>query len=1068
MDSKEDDDISIDFSKIKNFFKSKDEEKRSEESAKNDNAKIDSDEDISIDLGKFKNLFKSEKKEETYSLQHKQDDEELSFDFSKIKNIFKSEKKESKNSDDEMSFDLSKAIDFFKKYGIVLIALIPLILSIYVRLQAGFLPVTDEWATNTIINNLRSQVRSGIDQQYPNLPDANKNALVDAELQKIISQNKAQIDEQIRQTSSYFKSFFQDENGNNYMPDIDPYYWVRYANNILKNGHPGDILKDDKPFDNHQLAPVGRFVTFDQFHSYSLAYFYRILSFSSPNLTLMRSSFYLPVFISALCVLIVFLIARKIAGNAAGFFAGMIMAVNGAFLGRTLFGHADNDSWVIFFPLLVTWLFITTENAKRLLTVVILGSLAGFFTGMFTFAWSGWWYIFDFLLVTITITISYLILINFDEIRKDKWFMASNVYLKNMFVFGIVYFLSTAIFATFFSGWLQFRNSFLGPLSFPSIKAPVTSTLWPNVLTTVAELNEGSINGIINSIGGPILFFISLAGLILSVSIKEGHLKKFDVSYWMATLLFYWSYFLLRKTFSISVFGLIIWIMLPIVVRIMISIYNKDKSHDFKLSILLSLWIVSTIFASIKGIRFTLLLAPAFSVAFGVAFGRIYEYISAALTKGLKIHKAIASGILIIVLLSVYVSPTRAAIRSAGQDIPIINDAWYNTLIAIKQGSKPDAIITSWWDFGHHFKAIADRPVTFDGTTQVHPPAHWVGKLFMTDNERQAFGIIRMLDCGSNSAFNTLNKFINNPHTSLKIINKIILMDKAEAEKELKKYNLDKSQIDDVLQYTHCNPPEAYIIASEDMIGKSGVWSHFGSWDFERADLWQNVRGMEQEKAVQYMINKFNYTRDRAENIYFEIQAIGSDSEANTWIAPWPGYGGEITCRKNKEGIFVCSSLGVGNNVALVFNINLTDYDVYARFQDKIFKPNSAAFVTEEGIFKKRFDDTTTGHGMTVIPQNKDEVKVVISSNELTGSIFTRMFYMQGHGLKYFDLINHQRGLTGTDIYTYKVDWEGKNATIVKDYVDFLKEPAEEVEDMTLTVQSNLTEENVSALNSSQ
>ncbi|MBI2655237.1 hypothetical protein HYX06_02320 [Candidatus Woesearchaeota archaeon] len=1070
MDSKEDDDISIDLGKLKNFFKKDKEEKNTEEAAKivskedkSDAVKSDSDDDISLDLSKIKNLFKSEKKEEKeahHEGRKREDDEDISFDFSKIKNIFRPEKK--------AAFDLDKAVYFFKKYGIVLLALIPIILSIYVRMQAGFLPVTDEWAANTIMNNLRSQVRSGIDQQYPNLPDANKNALADAELQKVILQNKAQIDEQIKQTSSYFKSFFQDDNGNNYMPDIDPYYWVRYAENILKSGHPGDILKDGKPFDSHQLAPVGRPVAFDQFHSYSLAYFYKILSFFSPELTLMRTSFYIPVFISAICVLIVFLIARKIAGNAAGFFAGMIMAVNGAFLGRTLFGHADNDGWVILFPLLATWLFVTAEDAKKPVIAVIMGSLAGFFTGVFTFAWSGWWFIFDFLLVTIAITVAYLVLINFNEIRKNKWFMVSDINIRNLFIFGIIYLLSTGIFATLFSGWLQFRNSFLGPLSFPSIKAPViTSSLWPNVLTTVAELNEGSINGIINSIGGPFLFFISLIGLILAISTKEGRLKKFDVLYLIASILFYGIYFLFRKSgFDISVLGLAGWIMLPLVIRVVIAIYKKDNDNDFKLPILLSLWIVSTIFASIKGIRFTLLLAPAFSVAFGVAFGRIYEYISGVLTKGLKIHKIIASGILIIVLLSVYVSPTRAAIRSAGSDMPIVNDAWYNTLISIKKDSKPDAIITSWWDFGHHFKAIADRPVTFDGTTQIHPPAHWVGKLLMTDNEKQAFGIIRMLDCGSNSAFSTLNKLINNPHISLKIINKIILMDKADAEKELGRHGLTKSQVDDVIKYTHCTPPEGYIIASEDMVGKSGVWSHFGSWNFEKADIWQNARKMPQEDAVNYMMGNFNYTRERAESTYFEIQAIGSDSEANSWIAPWPGYGGEITCRKNKEGLFVCSPLGVGNNVALVFNINLTNYEVYAKFQDKIFKPSSAAFVTEDGVFKKRFDDATTGHGMTIIPQGKDEVKAVISSNELAGSMFTRMFYMQGHGLKYFDLVNRQRGLTGTDIYTYKVDWEGRNATIVKEYADFFKEPAKEAENETSAAQSNLTEENATVSNS--
>src|SRR3989344_6131409 len=563
-------------------------------------------------------------------------------------------------------------------------------------------------------------MRADINKQFPNLPDSMKNARAETELQNYISSNKAQISQAIKAYSAEFKKFFQDDKGNNYMPDIDPYYWVRYAQNIVDHGHPGDILKDGKPFDNHQLAPIGRFVTFDTFHSYSLAYFYKILSFFSSQLTLMRTSFYLPVFISALCVLLVFLIARKIAGNGAGFFAGMMMAVNAAFLGRTLFGHADNDGWVILFPLLVTWLFIITIDAKSLLKVVIISVLAGLFTGMFTFAWSGWWYIFDFLSVTIAITLAYLIFINFNEIKKNMWFAVSNFYIKNLFAFGIIYFLSTAMFTTLFSGWLQFRNSFLGPLSFPSIKAPViTTTLWPNVLTTVAELNEGSINSIINSIGGQFLFFVSLVGLILAVSRKENGMKRFDLWYVIAAILFYGAYFAARKIgINVSLYGLIIWIMLPIIIRIIISIYHKDHDHDFKMSILLSLWMVSTIFASIRGIRFTLLLAPAFSVAFGVALGRIYEYLSRILTKELKIHKAIGSSILVILLLLAYIGPTQDAISAARSDIPIVNDAWYSALTAIKKDSKPDAIITSWWDFGHHFKYIADRPVTFDGTTQ--------------------------------------------------------------------------------------------------------------------------------------------------------------------------------------------------------------------------------------------------------------------------------------------------------------------------------------------------------------
>ena len=51
---------------------------------------------------------------------------------------------------------------------------------------------------------------------------------------------------------------------------------------------------------------------------------------------------------------------------------------------------------------------------------------------------------------------------------------------------------------------------------------------------------------------------------------------------------------------------------------------------------------------------------------------------------------------------------------------------------------------------------------------------------------------------------------------------------------------------------------------------------------------------------------------------------------------------------------------------------------------------------------------------------------------------------------KYFKLFNHQRGLTGTDIYTYKIDWEGKNATIVESYLKKQVKEESMIENVTL------------------
>ena len=1027
MDQKDDEEISIDFSKIKKFFGNK-EEKKADSEKSGDETK--------------------QHREETKS----NDEVDLSFDFGKIRKFFKSEEKDS--SSDDVNVDWSKISAFFKTYGIVFIALIPIILSIYIRMQAGFLPLTDDWAANSVISNIRNQVRAGIDQQYPNLPSSNKDALVNTELQKVINQNKQQIDQQVKATSAYIKSFFQDENGKNYMPDIDPYYWFRYSKNILDHGYAGDILVNDKSYDTYQNAPNGRFVTGDMFPSYFLAYFYRVLHIFAPGLDLMRSMFYYPVFVSALIVLLVFLISKKIAGTSAGFFAGLMMAINSAFLGRTLFGHADSDAWVVFFPVLVTWLFVITIDAKSIIKIAIITVIAGFFTGLFTYAWSGWWYIFDFLLATIGITFLCLLLVDFNDLRKNIKSFFSDIPLRNLIIVGIIYFISTALFVTLFFSASTFTESFLGPLSFKSIKEPVSgNSLWPNVLTTVAELNEGSINGIVNSIGGYFFFYISLIGLLLSISKTDG-LKKFDFWYNIAGSIYYAVFLYLVKAGTISsVYSIMALTLLPVAIRLIVFIHHRDKSYDFKLSILLALWIVSTIFASIKGIRFTLLLAPAFSVAFGVALGKLFVYSLRLLTKELKIHKAIGSGILIFLFLFVFFAgQTKAAISAAGADLPLVNDAWYKALTAIKQDSKPDAIITSWWDFGHHFKAIADRRVSFDGTTQTYPQAHWVGELLMIDNENKSAGILRMMDCAVNNAYNLLYKLTdNNTHLSLKIIEQIVGLDKKNAEKKLKEYKFEDKDIQEILAVTHCQPSEAYFIASDDMVGKSGVWSHFGSWNFERADIWQNARKMPEQESIAYMMKKFNYSKEKAQNVYSEVQSITSDSEANSWVAPWPGYAGTITCSKNGNGIFVCPQLSVGKDntgrdIPATFYINMSNYDVFGTVGGNIIRANPVAFTTENGIYKKQFEGSTVGLGFTIIPASEDNVLVVMSSPQLVGSMFTRMFYMQGHGLRYFKLLSHQKGLTGTDVYVYKVDWEGKNTTIVDTYVGNLRNQTEAVE----------------------
>jgi len=468
-ETKQDNDevISIDFTKIKNFFKGKKEEtekreeekkeqKKSEQEAKSEVSEIkketnkdpeekQKDDEIAIDLSWVKNIFKKEEKHvDGDKPDKKETEDEISIDFSKlknIKNIFKKSSKETE-SDEDINFDIKKISNFFVQHRVLIFLLIPIFLSISLRVQPAYLPITDEWATNSVINNLRSQVSSQINQQYPNLPDQNKNALVESELQKILQQQKAQIDQQITETSNFFKSRLQDDTGQTYLLAIDPYFWMRAARNILKNGHPGDKLsKDGRPFDNHMLAPNGRIIPFDKFNAYFPAYIFKFLSFFNKNLNLMTVSFYVPVLISALAVIPAFFITRKLVGNFGGFIAATVVAIHPSFLARTVGGFADTDAYNVMLPLFIAWIFLEALDAKSTKNSVILSTSAGLLVGLYSFTWGGWWYVFDFILISTILYISYYTFVHRKElIRNFVDFTKQKAIKKLHYLFGNLFY----------------------------------------------------------------------------------------------------------------------------------------------------------------------------------------------------------------------------------------------------------------------------------------------------------------------------------------------------------------------------------------------------------------------------------------------------------------------------------------------------------------------------------------------------------------------------------------------------------------------------------------------------
>lgn len=888
-------------------------------------------------------------------------------------------------SEEEITLDYSKFTGFFKKNKklslvimFIILLGIPMYASVYLRSQTYDLPVLDRRAEEVVINNIQNSIASSIRQQFPNLPDQNLEAKVNEQLYEFISGNEEDIKIQIDTIATSFKSRVQDDNGQTYLLAIDPYHFYQFAKNYVNNGHMGEKKVDGKSWNalmrGRRGAPIG-FV----FHSFIEALVYKIVHVFKDDFSIMAAAFITPLLIVTLGLIPIFFLARRFAGNVAGFFAAFIAAVHPALMTRTVAGFSDTDAWHFFLPITAVWLFFEGIYAKNKLSKYSLFSASGLVIGLHSTFWTGWWYTFDFLVAVAGVALVYNLIVK-EKIEWKKSIYSLVSLIASTAVFGAIlnYFFKNNFSIGFSNIW---KALIVNPIKFIQLKAVASVTLWPNVKTTVAELNPTTFGNVIKS-SGIFLFLFAIIGIIL---------------------------ILIKK--------------------------NKNDELDIKPGVLLIVWFIATLYASVKSLRFSALFVPGLALASGCFAGIIFSYAAEWFNKGLNLNKLLSKTILVIVLIPLMlIAPLNSGLATAKSEMPSMDDAWYNSLTAIKEDSTNETIITSWWDFGHWFKAVAERPVTFDGGDQGRR-IYWVGKSLLVDDEKESIGILNMLNCDQNNAFNKTEKYTGNDTVrSIDILTKLTKVDESEARAILESEGFTNSQINDVINSTHCKPWAHYYITSGDMIGKANVWAHFGSWDFQRANMYNKVRKIDDvNEGVRVLVDEFNLSEDKANTVYFEIQT----TEADRWIAPWPGYlTGWKKCSE-KDFKYSCDILaGIGsdgNSNVIVRSVNIKGKNVSfdIAYQDKVTKSitgtanvNPAGLVTlgENGFTKISFSDVGLAYDVLF---DKENSRVLIADPDLSMSVFTQLYFLKGRYNEYFELFRQDTTLTGQEIYIWKVSWDG-------------------------------------------
>lgn len=963
----------------------------------------------------------------------KTESEDITLDFSFITKLFsknkknkgkktkrsKKQKTESQESEEaeDLSIDIPSLISQISKYSVILLILIPIIISINIRTYPLELPKAEEWARQGIYNSLQNQITQQINEQYPNLPQQNKQALINEQLNLAISQQQAQIEQAVLQQAEVLKQRFRDEYGETYLGDIDSYFWARYAQNIAETGQIGDEYRDGVPYDDHMSAPKGFRIT-PNLYPYVEAYLFKFLRVFNPDISILKAAFLTPLFLSFFAIVAAFFIGKKLSGNLAGFVAAVLIAVNPTVLSRSL--GSDNDIVNAVFPLIIMLFTIYAFDSKDMKKTIIFGLLTAFFTGFYAFAWSGWWFMFLFIIGAGLIYIGY---IGFYElINKGNTFtnLLNNKKLRIIIVLLLVYFTGTFLSLSLFGKQQGFLGAFLNPFDIISIKeASKGANLWPNVYTTVAELNSANMQQIVGSLGGKMVLWVALIGTILAlvrVDLEDKKIRTLNIFYLFGSAAYYLIFIQLALANNLNIVILLGLLFLPLFVGLFLSSKFSYEIEPID-AILMVIWFMATIYASTKGIRFILLIVPVFVISFSVFIGQLKDMIAEFISNTLDVSVTIPNIIFLIVVVLMLIQPIRNGRATAYHYVPSVNDAWVDSLTKIKIESEPDAIINSWWDFGHWFKYWADRSVTFDGASQNDQQAHWIGKVLLTDDEDQASAILRMLDCSGVDAEIEIKELTGDSFESINLLYDFFEMTESEVREKLLKMTTPE-KTDEIISYMFCEPPENYFITSGDMVGKSGVWAHFGSWDFKRAKIYNYYTTKTYDEFIDALVTELNYDQEKAQRTYYELNALITDRQVNDWIAPWPSYGGGVNCAEKDENTLLCN-IAIQSNQVVPVEINIETMEASININNQIYYPNTLGYFEGNEFIIKSYDENLLGYGIVLSGKT-----LYFMSEQLTGSMFTRLYYLDGKGLENFEKFHDVIGVDGSRIITWKVNWK--------------------------------------------
>ena len=104
--------------------------------------------------------------------------------------------------------------------------------------------------------------------------------------------------------------------------------------------------------------------------------------------------------------------------------------------------------------------------------------------------------------------------------------------------------------------------------------------------------------------------------------------------------------------------------------------------------------------------------------------------------------------------------------------------------------------------------------------------------------------------------------------------------------------------------------------------------------------------------------------------------------------------------------------------------LNTTSGQAFAATQQGFVPMESTSIYNDVLVSRKTFTNAQKGLGAVFTENNGTITSALGTDILLTDSIFTRLFFLDGAGTKYFTKFSDKQSVVGQRILTWQVDWD--------------------------------------------